>query len=163
MLISSRHAASFRTVHNHQVVLSVVQQAVSPGEQRNAESLSKLPCQIRLDNASIYFFLDQTFCLSAFAIIFTSHSTEMASVYKSLSKPDTPASKEDALSTGPKNRQRVLILSSRGITYRYALLHSTQPCAGQTNRSSTDRFITAIVTFSTTSTPFFPTAAKTQN
>lgn len=44
----------------------------------------------------------------------------MASVYKSLSKSDAPASKEDALSTGPKNRQRVLILSSRGITYRYA-------------------------------------------
>jgi ribosome biogenesis protein BRX1 len=48
----------------------------------------------------------------------------MASVYKSLSKSDTPASKEDALSTGPKNRQRVLILSSRGITYRYALSES---------------------------------------
>ncbi|KAI4746036.1 ribosome biogenesis protein-like protein Brx1 [Aureobasidium sp. EXF-12298] len=43
----------------------------------------------------------------------------MASVYKSLSKSDTPASKEDALATGPKNRQRVLILSSRGITYRH--------------------------------------------
>ncbi|KAI5209092.1 ribosome biogenesis protein-like protein Brx1 [Aureobasidium subglaciale] len=43
----------------------------------------------------------------------------MASVYKSLSKSDNPASKEDALSTGPKNRQRVLILSSRGITYRH--------------------------------------------
>ncbi|KAH0294712.1 ribosome biogenesis protein-like protein Brx1 [Aureobasidium namibiae CBS 147.97] len=43
----------------------------------------------------------------------------MASVYKSLSKSDTSASKEDALSTGPKNRQRVLILSSRGITYRH--------------------------------------------
>ncbi|KAG9834865.1 Brix-domain-containing protein, partial [Aureobasidium melanogenum] len=43
----------------------------------------------------------------------------MASVYKSLSKSDAPASKEDALSTGPKNRQRVLILSSRGITYRH--------------------------------------------
>ncbi|KAG9999437.1 Brix-domain-containing protein, partial [Aureobasidium melanogenum] len=43
----------------------------------------------------------------------------MASVYKSLSRSDAPASKEDALSTGPKNRQRVLILSSRGITYRH--------------------------------------------
>ncbi|KAG9520520.1 Brix-domain-containing protein, partial [Aureobasidium melanogenum] len=43
----------------------------------------------------------------------------MASVYKSLSKSDAPASKDDALSTGPKNRQRVLILSSRGITYRH--------------------------------------------
>ncbi|KAI4749727.1 ribosome biogenesis protein-like protein Brx1 [Aureobasidium sp. EXF-12298] len=43
----------------------------------------------------------------------------MASVYKSLSKSDAHASKDDALSTGPKNRQRVLILSSRGITYRH--------------------------------------------
>ena len=50
----------------------------------------------------------------------------MASVYKSLSKSDAPASKEDALSTGPKNRQRVLILSSRGITYRYALCHAQE-------------------------------------
>ncbi|THX15355.1 ribosome biogenesis protein-like protein Brx1 [Aureobasidium pullulans] len=43
----------------------------------------------------------------------------MASVYKSLSKSENSGSKEDALSTGPKNRQRVLILSSRGITYRH--------------------------------------------
>ncbi|THV85729.1 ribosome biogenesis protein-like protein Brx1 [Aureobasidium pullulans] len=43
----------------------------------------------------------------------------MASVYKSLSKSENSGSKEDALSAGPKNRQRVLILSSRGITYRH--------------------------------------------
>ncbi|KAG2169514.1 hypothetical protein VTO58DRAFT_107784 [Aureobasidium pullulans] len=43
----------------------------------------------------------------------------MASVYKSLSKSENSSSKEDALSAGPKNRQRVLILSSRGITYRH--------------------------------------------
>ncbi|TIA70606.1 ribosome biogenesis protein-like protein Brx1 [Aureobasidium pullulans] len=43
----------------------------------------------------------------------------MASVYKSLSKSENSGSKEDVLSTGPKNRQRVLILSSRGITYRH--------------------------------------------
>jgi hypothetical protein len=40
---------------------------------RNAESLSKLPSKIRLDNASIYFFLDQTFCLSASQLF--SHNT----------------------------------------------------------------------------------------
>ncbi|THX51009.1 ribosome biogenesis protein-like protein Brx1 [Aureobasidium pullulans] len=43
----------------------------------------------------------------------------MASVYKSLSKSENSSPKEDALSAGPKNRQRVLILSSRGITYRH--------------------------------------------
>lgn len=63
----------------------------------------------------------------------------MASVYKSLSKSDVPASKEDALSTGPKNRQRVLILSSRGITYRYALSHATQPCALALNLATRTR------------------------
>jgi ribosome biogenesis protein BRX1 len=41
----------------------------------------------------------------------------MASVYKSLSK--TNGSKEEAPANGvKKNKQRVLILSSRGITYR---------------------------------------------
>lgn len=45
----------------------------------------------------------------------------MAAVYKSLNK----GSKEGAGRAGdaekPKNRQRVLILSSRGVTMRYAL------------------------------------------
>lgn len=41
----------------------------------------------------------------------------MAAVYKSLSK--SSAQKQDAPSSGPrKNKQRVLILSSRGVTYR---------------------------------------------
>jgi ribosome biogenesis protein BRX1 len=43
----------------------------------------------------------------------------MASVYKSLSK--TNGHKEEDSANGvKKNKQRVLILSSRGITYRYA-------------------------------------------
>jgi ribosome biogenesis protein BRX1 len=42
----------------------------------------------------------------------------MAAVYKSLSKSN--GSKEEAPANGVrKNKQRVLILSSRGITYRY--------------------------------------------
>lgn len=44
----------------------------------------------------------------------------MAAVYKSLSKSADVKSKDVAQHDGPKNRQRVLILSSRGITYRYA-------------------------------------------
>jgi ribosome biogenesis protein BRX1 len=45
----------------------------------------------------------------------------MASVYKSLSKATD--SKEEHLANGvKKNKQRVLILSSRGITYRFAPL-----------------------------------------
>jgi hypothetical protein len=45
----------------------------------------------------------------------------MASVYKSLSKNNgTKEEEEDTLKGVKKNKQRVLILSSRGITYRYA-------------------------------------------
>jgi ribosome biogenesis protein BRX1 len=45
----------------------------------------------------------------------------MASVYKSLSK--TNGHKEEATSSGkPKNKQKVLILSSRGVTYRLVIL-----------------------------------------
>lgn len=45
----------------------------------------------------------------------------MAAVYKSISK--STATKEDAPSNGVKrNKQRVLILSSRGVTYRYEIL-----------------------------------------
>jgi ribosome biogenesis protein BRX1 len=41
----------------------------------------------------------------------------MAAVYKSISKTSTP--KAEAPSNGiKKNKQRVLILSSRGVTYR---------------------------------------------
>lgn len=42
----------------------------------------------------------------------------MASVYKSLSKTNGHK-EEDAVNGVKKNKQRVLILSSRGITYRY--------------------------------------------
>lgn len=42
----------------------------------------------------------------------------MATVYKSLSKANGPKD-EETTSRGPKkNKQRVLILSSRGVTYR---------------------------------------------
>lgn len=43
----------------------------------------------------------------------------MASVYKSLSKDERKKEKR-ADDESPKNRQRVLILSSRGVTYRYS-------------------------------------------
>ena len=47
----------------------------------------------------------------------------MAAVYKSLSKTDSK--KKEAPSNGvKKNRQRVLILSSRGVTYRHRHLLS---------------------------------------
>jgi ribosome biogenesis protein BRX1 len=42
----------------------------------------------------------------------------MASVYKSLSKTNGHK-EEDTVNGVKKNKQRVLILSSRGITYRY--------------------------------------------
>ena len=48
----------------------------------------------------------------------------MASVYKSLSK--TNGSKEEG-ATSKKNKQRVLILSSRGITYRFVPLVKKTP------------------------------------
>jgi hypothetical protein len=55
----------------------------------------------------------QTFCASYH---FIPHNT-MASVYKSLSKAN--GHKEEVAANGIKrNKQRVLILSSRGITYR---------------------------------------------
>ncbi|GAB7357250.1 hypothetical protein MBLNU459_g8229t1 [Dothideomycetes sp. NU459] len=42
----------------------------------------------------------------------------MATVFKSLSKTGAK-SKDESASDGPRNRQRVLILSSRGVTYRH--------------------------------------------
>lgn len=56
----------------------------------------------------------------------------MASVYKSISKTKSnEASKEDENNDKPRNRQRLLILSSRGVTYRHrhllSDLHSLLP------------------------------------
>jgi ribosome biogenesis protein BRX1 len=49
----------------------------------------------------------------------------MAAVYKSLSKSSAPKADRDTEATKGgverKNKQRVLILSSRGVTYRYEL------------------------------------------
>lgn len=42
----------------------------------------------------------------------------MASVYKSVSKTATKAPKSD--DGAKKNKQRVLVLTSRGVTYRFA-------------------------------------------
>lgn len=48
-----------------------------------------------------------------------SADTKMAAVYKSLSKTNGHKAEAEAPSTGAKrNKQRVLILSSRGVTYR---------------------------------------------
>lgn len=44
----------------------------------------------------------------------------MAAVYKSLNKGSSNAAARDADAEKPRNRQRVLILSSRGVTMRYA-------------------------------------------
>lgn len=47
----------------------------------------------------------------------------MAAVYKTMSKGKTNGQIRDAeTDSKPKNKQRVLMLSSRGVTYRYALL-----------------------------------------
>lgn len=44
----------------------------------------------------------------------------MASVYKSVSKTKSNGSlRDDDADNKPKNRQRLLILSSRGVTYRF--------------------------------------------
>lgn len=44
----------------------------------------------------------------------------MAAVYKSLSKPSTPkAPTSNGVTKKPPPKQRVLILSSRGVTYRH--------------------------------------------
>lgn len=45
----------------------------------------------------------------------------MASVYKSISGGKQNGAARDQDGEKPKNRQRVLILSSRGVTYRYAV------------------------------------------
>lgn len=44
----------------------------------------------------------------------------MAAVYKSVNKQPNGKAKSDESDAKPKNRQRVLILTSRGVTYRYA-------------------------------------------
>jgi len=44
----------------------------------------------------------------------------MAAVYKSLSKGSSNGTTRDADAEKPRNRQRVLMLSSRGVTMRYA-------------------------------------------
>lgn len=44
----------------------------------------------------------------------------MAAVYKSLNKGSSNTAARDGDAEKPKNRQRVLMLSSRGVTMRYA-------------------------------------------
>lgn len=50
----------------------------------------------------------------------------MAAVYKSFSKVNS--SKSESSTGVKKNRQRVLILSSRGVTYRYMASASNDTC-----------------------------------
>lgn len=82
----------------------------------------------------------------------------MAAVYKSLSKPNGKvAEKDGAASDGPKNRQRVLILSSRGVTMRYARpTHLALHLPPDTSYLVTD-------ISSTISTLSFLTVARTQS
>lgn len=51
----------------------------------------------------------------------------MAAVYKSMAKakPNGISNPAENGDTKPKNRQRVLILTSRGVTYRYATIDSS--------------------------------------
>jgi hypothetical protein len=50
---------------------------------------------------------------------------KMAAVYKSIAKPKQNGTAKDVDGEAkPRNRQRVLILSSRGVTYRYALQYT---------------------------------------
>jgi ribosome biogenesis protein BRX1 len=46
----------------------------------------------------------------------------MASVYKSLSKANGQKNDDSTSDGAKKNKQRVLMLSSRGITYRFVLV-----------------------------------------
>jgi ribosome biogenesis protein BRX1 len=45
----------------------------------------------------------------------------MAAVYKSLSKKESKKPEAPTKNGAPRNKQRVLILSSRGVTYRFVL------------------------------------------
>lgn len=47
----------------------------------------------------------------------------MASVYKQVAKQPNGKSKDENDDAKPKNKQRVLILSSRGVTYRLVEKH----------------------------------------
>lgn len=58
----------------------------------------------------------------------TKSNREMPAVYKSLAKAN--GEKSDARSDAlKKNRQRVLILSSRGVTYRFVIQETERRCA----------------------------------
>ena len=64
----------------------------------------------------------------------------MASVYKSLSKATGQKEEEVPVNGVKKNKQRVLILSSRGITYRLVVLQaSTLLCMRGTEGKITDQ------------------------
>lgn len=51
----------------------------------------------------------------------------MAAVYKSLNKGSKEGAARDADAEKPRNRQRLLILSSRGVTMRYAFKDNAAP------------------------------------
>ena len=95
----------------------------------------------------------------------------MAAVYKSLSK--TNGSTEAPTSGVKKNKQRVLILTSRGVTYRFVfalrqpdltrVLTTTKITLYCKHLLTTACKIADIATSSMTSTPSSPTAAKTPN
>jgi hypothetical protein len=92
----------------------------------------------------------------------------MASVYKSVSKTKSNGSlRDDDADNKPKNRQRLLILSSRGVTYRSVLQRAKLPITIYQNLAQyADQFFsrtTDIATSSPTSTRSSRTVAKTPN
>jgi hypothetical protein len=79
----------------------------------------------------------------------------MVAVYKSLVKIN--GNKPENGKEVKKNKQRVLILSSRGVTYRYVVLFEQDPvCNTEFPPLATD--ISSMI-----STPSFLIAGKTQN
>ncbi len=89
----------------------------------------------------------------------------MAAVYKTLSKSRDKKT-EDTASVPPKNRQRVLILSSRGVTYRFVvrlLKNELTTIYLYITKTMLTNALTGTDTSSTTSTRSCPTAAKTQS
>lgn len=86
----------------------------------------------------------------------------MATVFKSLSKPNGKVEEKDGAGADTtKNRQRVLILSSRGVTMRYG--NPQLPLLPKRDRTATDMSNSVTDIFSMTSTPSSLTAAKMQS
>lgn len=77
-------------------------------------------------------------------------------MYKSISGGKQNGSARDQDVEKPRHRQRLLILSSRGVTYRYSLIARMESCQITDHHGDTD-------TFSPTCTRSSHTPARTLN